>query len=92
LRETSLRPQLAVFAPSMGDAVLSAGGWLFDQVMVGWDAKVFTPDPADAEVALILGARACNLEKALVSATPSAGLEGVALRADLFDRDPRVRR
>jgi hypothetical protein len=88
----SLRPRLAVIAQSMADAVLAAGGWVFDQVMVGWDAIVLTPDYADAGAALILGARACDLKAVLVSAAPGAGLQGVAVHADLYDHVPRVRR
>jgi hypothetical protein len=92
LPEISLRPRLAVIAPSMADAVRSAGGWLFDQVMAGWDALVLTPDHAGARAALILGARARDLEAVLAGPAPAAGLGGVTLRADLYDRDPRVRR
>jgi hypothetical protein len=76
----------------MADAVRSAGGWLFDQVMIGWDAMVLTPDHACAGAALILGARACPLETVLACPAPGAGLEGVALHAGLYDRDPRVRK
>jgi hypothetical protein len=38
----SLRPRLAVLAPCISEAVRSAGGWLFDQVMAGWDVTVLT--------------------------------------------------
>jgi hypothetical protein len=52
-------------APTMVGVVRSAGGWLFDQVMAGWDVTVLTTDDADARPAHILGARAGDLEAVL---------------------------
>jgi hypothetical protein len=88
----TLRPQLAVIAASMGEAVLSVGGWVFDQTLGGWDAVILTADHANVRAALILGARACSLEAALADTTPNAGLKTVAVQAELYGRDPRVRR
>jgi hypothetical protein len=76
----------------MAEAVLSVGGWVFDQVLVGWDAMVLTADHTNARAALILGARACSLEAAFAGAAPSARLAAVAVQADLYGRDARVRR
>jgi hypothetical protein len=81
-----------VLALSMREAVPSAGGWVFDQTMVGWDAVLLTADFTNARAATILGARACSLEAALADAAPSAGLGAVAVHAELYRRDPRVRR
>jgi hypothetical protein len=72
--------------------VRSAGGWLFDQAMAGWDVTVITADHADPRPATILGARARDLDTVLTSAVWGPCLQAVAVQADLYDDDPRVRR
>jgi hypothetical protein len=69
-----------------------AGGWLFDQVMCGWDVTVLTADHSDSRPLKILGARARDLETVL--ALPGMGpcLQAVAVRGDLYGSDARVRR
>jgi hypothetical protein len=88
----SLRPRLAAIAPSMDDAVRFAGGWLFDQVMAGWDVAVLTTDDADARPARILGVRTSDLEPVLARPVRGWCPQGVAVQADLYGRDPRLRR
>jgi hypothetical protein len=72
--------------------VRSAGGWLFDQAMAGWDVTVITADQADPRPAQILGARARDLDTLLASPVWGPCLQAVAVQADLYDADPRVRR
>jgi len=79
-------------APTMVGVVRSAGGWLFDQVMAGWDVTVLTTDDADARPAHILGARAGDLEAALARRVRGSCLQGIVVREDLYDSDARVRR
>jgi hypothetical protein len=81
-----------VIAPTMLDAVRCAGGWLFDQVISGWDGTVLTTDHADPRPLRILGAGALDLERAL--GTPAWGLrpDAIAVDADLYGSDPRVGR
>jgi hypothetical protein len=79
-------------APTMVEVVRSAGGWLFDQVMAGWDVTVLTPDDADVRPAQILGARAVDLEAVLARRVRGSCLQGIAVRADLYGSDARVRR
>ncbi len=69
-----------------------AGGWLFDQVMAGWDVTVVTTDQADPRPLHILGVRARDLE-AMFATTPVLGpcLQAVAVRSELYDADERVR-
>src|ERR1700688_3322744 len=52
----SLRPRLAVLAPSVVEVVRSAGGWLFDRAMAGWNVTVITSDHSDSRPLQILGA------------------------------------
>jgi hypothetical protein len=88
----SLRPRLAAIAPSVVEAVRFAGGWLFDQVMAGWDVTVLTSGDADARPAQILGARVADLEMVLARRVRGSCLQGIAVRADLCGSDARVRR
>jgi hypothetical protein len=85
-------PRLAAIAPSMAEMVHSMGGWLFDQALAGWDVAVLTSDGTHARAAAILGAHAYDLESALANLLPRAGLQVAVLPADLYDRDPRIRR
>jgi len=73
--------------------VQSAGGWLFDQVMAGWDVTVVTADQADPRPLHILGVRARDLDS-LFATTAVLGpcLQAVAVRSELYDADERVRR
>ena len=88
----SLRPRLAALAPSMVDVVRSAGGWLFDRVMAGWDVTVITSDHSDSRPLQILGVRVCDLETTLAMPVLGPCLSAIAVRSDLYDCDARVRR
>jgi hypothetical protein len=72
--------------------VQSAGGWLFDQVMAGWDVTVITADHSDSRPLEILGARARDLESTLALPVLGPCLQAIAVRADLYESDARVRR
>jgi hypothetical protein len=87
----SLRPRLTAIAPSTVEVVRSAGGWLFDQVMAGWDVTVLTADHGDSRPLEILGARARDLEAILALPLVGGCLQAVAVRADLYESDARVR-
>jgi len=88
----SLRARLTVIAPGLAELVPYAGGWLFDQVMAGWDVAVLTASQADPRPLRILGARGYDLETVL--AVPLAGscLQAIAVQANLYRSDARVRR
>jgi hypothetical protein len=81
-----------VIASSVQHAVRFTGGWLFDQVMAGWDVNVLTTDHADARPLRILGAHAVDLEYALARVIHGPCLQAIAVSADLYDSDARVRR
>jgi len=80
-----------VFAPSTAEAVRSTGGWLFDQVMAGWDVTVMTADCGDQRALRILGARVCDLDSVPASPTLGRCLQAIAVRTDVYQSDPRVR-
>ena len=71
--------------------VQSAGGWLFDQVMAGWDVTVVAADLGDPRPLEILGVRARPLD--VICATPVHGpcLQAIAVRTDMYHADERVR-
>ncbi len=76
----------------MAEVVRSAGGWLFDQVMAGWDVTVLTTDDGDVRPLRILGVRVVDLEPILARRVRGSCLQAVAVRTDLYGDDARVRR
>lgn len=82
---------MTAIAPSLPEVVQCAGGWLFDQVMAGWDVTVVTADGCDERALRILGVRGCDLDEALAAPVAGPCLEAVALRSDLYVGDERVR-
>jgi hypothetical protein len=88
----SLRPRVIAIAPSTAEAVRYAGGWLFDQVLAGWDVTVVTAEAGDPRPFDILGVRARDFDAVFASPVLGPSLQGVALRADLYRDDERVRR
>jgi len=85
----SLRHRLLVVAPDPAQAVRHAGGWLFDQVMAGWDVTVLTADLADSRPLRILGVRAVDLDD-LPADGPAPDLIAVHTEASAYTE--RVRR
>jgi hypothetical protein len=69
-----------------------AGGWLFDQVMIGWDVTVLTTDGADARPLQILGVGTADLEIVLSRQIQGSCLQAIAVHAELYDADARIRR
>ena len=87
-----MRYRLDVVAPTVLDAVRFAGGWVYDRVMAGWDVTVLVGDDEDARPLEILGAEVLDLESVLASWDERPHPQTVAVAADMFDRDARVRR
>jgi hypothetical protein len=88
----SLLPRLTVLAPTAAEAVSYAGGWLFDQVLAGWDVTVITADAGDPRPLRILGVRHRRLDVMLAMPVLGPCLEAVAVHTDLYAGDERVRR
>lgn len=83
---------MTTIAPSAAEAVRCAGGWLFDQVMAGWDVTVVTADQGDPRPLQILGVRARDLNTVFAMPVLGPCLQAIAVRTDLYDADERVRR
>lgn len=82
------RYQLDVVGADVADVVASAGGWLFDRVMAGWDVRVATADTEDLAALQILGVQPVAL-KAMVDtgSAPTA----LAVAGALCSADDRIR-
>jgi hypothetical protein len=87
-----MRYRLDVVAPTVLDAVKFAGGWVYDRVMAGWDVTVLIGDDEDARPLQILGADVRDLESVLASWEERPHPQTIAVAADLFERDDRLRR
>jgi hypothetical protein len=68
-----------------------AGGWLCDRAMAGWDVTVLTARPAELRPLRILGARAAGLEPVLAAPVRGPLPQAMAVAAELYGSDPRVR-
>jgi hypothetical protein len=80
-----LRYRLDVVAGSAADVVQSAGGWLYDRVMAGWEVTVLLADSCDTRPLRILGVRALDLDLATSSTSQS-----LAASVEAFTADARV--
>jgi hypothetical protein len=85
-----MRYRLDVVAPTVLDAVMFAGGWVYDRVMAGWDVTVLIGADEDVRPLEILGAEVRDLESVLASWEDRPHPQTVAIAADLFDSDSRV--
>jgi hypothetical protein len=87
-----MRYRLDIVAPSVVEVVRCAGGWVFDRVMAGWDVTVLVADPRQDPLPLhILGADTADLETALTRGLTEPHPHSLAVAADLYGRDERVR-
>ncbi|OBJ11513.1 hypothetical protein A5659_04240 [Mycobacterium sp. 1165196.3] len=84
-----LRYRLDVVAASAVDVVQSAGGWLYDRAMAGWEVTVLLPRGCDTRSLRILGVRAVDLEPELAGL--GEGSTSLAVSAEAFTADARVR-
>lgn len=85
-----MRYRLDIVAPTVSDAVKSAGGWIYDRVMAGWDVTVLVGSGEDVRPLTILGAETLDLETVLAAWEERPHPQTVAVAANLIDRDARV--
>lgn len=83
----SLRYRLDVVAAGVGDVVQSAGGWLYDRVMAGWEVTVLLPHACDTRALRILGVGVSDAG----SEWDDSATQGLAVSAAAFGADARVR-
>lgn len=86
------RYRLDVVARNVPEVVKFAGGWLVDRVMAGWDVTVLLSADEDVRPLEILGVATHDLEAALDEWADRPHPQTVAVAAELFVSDERVRR
>ena len=86
-----LRYRLDVVAASTADVVQSAGGWLYDRVMAGWEVTVLLPHSCDSRSLRILGVRTSELDAEFDLMGTGSTSRSLAVSAEAFTADARVR-
>lgn len=86
-----MRYRLDVVAPTVAEVVRNAGGWLVDRVMAGWDVTVLITGDDDIRPLQILGVEIGDLETAMQLWEQRPHPQTVAVAAELFVSDARVR-
>lgn len=81
--------RLDVIAVGTGDVVLTAGGWLYDRVMAGWQVNVLLPQGCDTRPLRVLGARVLDADTDLDVSGPMS--QALAVSAEAFAADDRVK-
>lgn len=87
----SVKYRLDVVASSPADVVCAVGGWLYDRVRAGWDVNVLLPHGGDSRPLQILGMHAADLDSQILSAGTGCVARGLAVSAEMFAADVRIR-
>jgi hypothetical protein len=87
----AVKYRLDVVAASPADAVCSVGGWLYDRVRAGWEVNVLLPQQCDTRPLQILGTQASDLDSHLSAASIGSPARGLAVSAEMFASDTRIR-
>jgi hypothetical protein len=87
----AVKYRLDVVASSPADVVCSVGGWLYDRVRAGWEVTVLLPQQSDTRPLQILGMQAADLDSQIPRASPGYVARGLAVSADMFASDIRIR-
>jgi hypothetical protein len=87
----AVKYRLDVVASSPADVVCSAGGWLYDRVRAGWEVTVRLPQQSDTRPLQILGMQAAELDSGVPPASTGCAARGLAVSADVFASDLRIR-
>jgi hypothetical protein len=86
-----MRYRLDVVARNVPEVVKFAGGWLVDRVMAGWDVTVLISVGEDTRPLEILGVETRDLESALEAWADTPIPQTIAVAADVFASNQRVR-
>ncbi len=87
----SVKYRLDVVAASPADVVCSVGGWLYDRVRAGWDVNVLLPQRGDSRPLQILGVHTVDLDWQILAASTGCAARGLAVSAEMFAADSRIR-
>jgi hypothetical protein len=89
--EACLRYRIDVVASDVADVVRCAGGWLYDRAKIGWDVNVVLPAGGDARPLSILGVGTSDFDSQFASAADGLPGYGLAVSAEMFASDARIR-
>ena len=89
--ESESRYRFDVVGGSATDVVAAAGGWLYDRAAAGWDVTVLLRDVGDTRPLEILGVRALELASVLKQWEQRPHPQTIAVCAEMFAGDDRVR-
>jgi len=87
----SVTYRLDVVASNPADVVGSIGGWLYDRMRAGWDVNVLLPHRCDSRPLEILGVQVTDLDWQILSGDTECAARGLAVSADMFASDARIR-
>jgi hypothetical protein len=87
----AVKYRLDVVASSPADVVCSVGGWLYDRVRAGWEVNVLLPRQCDTRPLQILGVEASDLDSHLSAVSIGCPARGLAVSAEMFASDSRIR-
>jgi hypothetical protein len=88
---TLFRYQLNVIAAGVADVVQSAGGWLFDRRMAGWEVNILLCQQDDSRPLRILGVTTADLRSGLESFVQGPERSAaLAVAADLLAIDESI--
>jgi hypothetical protein len=87
----AVKYRLDVVGSSPADVVRSAGGWLYDRVRAGWEFAVLLPPHSDTRPLQILGVYVADLDSQIPPTSTECGARGLAVSADMFASDIRIR-
>ncbi len=86
-----MRYRIDVIASRVDDVVRSAGGWLFDRVMAGWDVNLLCAEPCRVRALQILGVGTQPIEPMFDSVTNRPTAQAIAVAAEAFNANARIR-
>ncbi len=90
---TVLRHEMTVVSANVADVVASAGGWLYDRRMAGWQVNVLVAERTGERALKILGADVFDLSDDLQAITDEPDRAAtLAVAADVYATDQRVKR
>jgi hypothetical protein len=87
----AVKYRLDVVGASPADVVRSVGGWLYDRVRAGWEVNVLLPEQSDTRPLQILGMQASELDAQMPAASTGCAARGLAVSAEMFASDLRIR-
>lgn len=88
---SSARYQLCVVADDVGELVNSAGGWLCDRMMAGWDVSVALPQPHNLRPLHILGITTLVTEEQFTCLSDNGPTASIAIAPGIFEANHHIR-